>query len=195
MERGGDGHKCVCLDARGGGGGAGAMVLASASGGNLTPSGVLGHPPKGLAWNSSVKGDSTSIALIPSIQSRSAACTRLVLLSSLHTLNPLSTLHPAFILIALSAADGVWYTDANGLEWQQRKLGHRPAYSFQDSNIPGNLYPMTTGKGSTAHTHTHTHTHTRSRSAPPHMRYTCSSNNKSRLVGVCSQGARQTSLK
>jgi hypothetical protein len=87
----------------------------------------------------------------------------------------------------------VWYTDANGLEWQQRKLGHRPAYSFQDSNIPGNLYPMTTGKGSTAHTHTHTHTH--SRSAPPHMCYTCSSNSKSQLVGVCSQGARQTSSK
>lgn len=42
---------------------------------------------------------------------------------------------------------GVFYTDANGLEWQQRKLGYRPAYAFSDTNLPANLYPMTTGIG------------------------------------------------
>jgi hypothetical protein len=44
------------------------------------------------------------------------------------------------------AAGGVWYTDANGLEWQQRRLGYRPAYTFKDTSMPANIYPMTTGR-------------------------------------------------
>jgi hypothetical protein len=40
---------------------------------------------------------------------------------------------------------GVWYTDANGLEWQQRRLGYRPSYNFKDNNLPANIYPITTG--------------------------------------------------
>jgi len=40
----------------------------------------------------------------------------------------------------------VWFTDANGLEWQQRLLGYKPTYTTTDTNIPANLYPMTTGE-------------------------------------------------
>ncbi|KAF8065729.1 alpha-mannosidase [Scenedesmus sp. PABB004] len=42
---------------------------------------------------------------------------------------------------------GVWYTDANGREYQQRKRGYRPSFKLPASAeaLPGNIYPVTTG--------------------------------------------------
>lgn len=47
-------------------------------------------------------------------------------------------------LVSVSTG-GVWYTDANGLEWQQRKLGYQPSYPADSKALATNLYPMTTG--------------------------------------------------
>jgi hypothetical protein len=60
-----------------------------------------------------------------------------------YALSP-SCLFPLFVSSLFTG--GVFYTDANGLEWQQRRLGYRPGYSFADTNLPTNLYPMTTGQ-------------------------------------------------
>jgi hypothetical protein len=42
---------------------------------------------------------------------------------------------------------GVWFTDANGKEWQQRAWSFRPSHlkSDQDFELGGNLYPATSG--------------------------------------------------
>lgn len=47
------------------------------------------------------------------------------------------------------ADGGVFYTDANGREWQQRKTGYRPSYSLAPPALimRANLYPATTGFG------------------------------------------------
>jgi hypothetical protein len=45
------------------------------------------------------------------------------------------------------ASDELWFTDANGMEWQQRYRQYRPSYDLLSTSqrIPGNIYPVTTG--------------------------------------------------
>jgi hypothetical protein len=44
-------------------------------------------------------------------------------------------------------SDGIWFTDANGMEYQQRKRQYRPAFDLPAGSrlLPGNIYPVTTG--------------------------------------------------
>lgn len=43
-------------------------------------------------------------------------------------------------------SSGLWFTDANGREYQQRRRDYRPAFSFSgNGSVGANLYPTTTG--------------------------------------------------
>jgi hypothetical protein len=45
------------------------------------------------------------------------------------------------------ASDGVWFTDANGREYQQRKRQYRPSFRLPSgaAELAGNIFPITTG--------------------------------------------------
>jgi hypothetical protein len=44
-------------------------------------------------------------------------------------------------------SNSVWFTDANGMEYQQRKRQYRPSFQLPIGSrlLPGNIYPITTG--------------------------------------------------